>query len=386
MPNFGPLFRNATNALQDAAGREFRRSDFGRLIEEVKRAGGTAKRAIGGNGNGRNGSGFSGLLSSLAASVGYKFDARRCLQKLMGADFGQLAKEVCKYHRRSDPLGQFMQSFLDSLGPAGELLRALSDPESKSIAGSLTAAKNLLRAFGWEPLPGHGATTEDWNRGIAASRNFLEALGYIVLAPAAEPSPTGRGRLPFGVSATGKTGQPLKNIRLPMGDNLDKFRRFPADHPIVTGAFVSDFQSDNVHSFGYDIENRYLYVRFRAKDSQNKPAGPGSLYRYSTVEPNLFLKLYNAPSKGTWVWDYLRERGTVVGHKRPYELVGVMGGYVPRRVTFRAGGEYFEKRKVHIGGGRYLESSMPDQLVSAWSRGTPNRGKPNRAKANSGRP
>jgi hypothetical protein len=38
---------------------------------------------------------------------------------------------------------------------------------------------------------------------------------------------------------------------------------------------------------------------------------------------------------GSWVWDALRIRGTVSGHQKDYELVGIMGNYVPRKATVR---------------------------------------------------
>jgi len=39
-------------------------------------------------------------------------------------------------------------------------------------------------------------------------------------------------------------------------------QRFGLDHPIVTGEMVDAHRSSNVHSFGYDIESAYLYIRY----------------------------------------------------------------------------------------------------------------------------
>lgn len=47
----------------------------------------------------------------------------------------------------------------------------------------------------------------------------------------------------------------------------------------------------------------------------------GSIYEYSGVNMEEALIAYRAGSKGTFVWDYLRVRGTVFGYKKPYRLV-----------------------------------------------------------------
>lgn len=59
--------------------------------------------------------------------------------------------------------------------------------------------------------------------------------------------------------------------------------------------------SSNVESFGFDEENMTLYVRFLAKGNS-----PGSLYAYFNVEPDIYQEMFNAPSKGQFVWRYLR--------------------------------------------------------------------------------
>lgn len=47
----------------------------------------------------------------------------------------------------------------------------------------------------------------------------------------------------------------------------------------------------------------------------------GSAYLYSNVSEYEALSFAQAPSKGIWVWDHLRIRGTVTGHRKPYVKV-----------------------------------------------------------------
>lgn len=64
-----------------------------------------------------------------------------------------------------------------------------------------------------------------------------------------------------------------------------------------------DVDSSNVQSFGYDEGERDLYVRFLAKATY-----PSTLYVYHMVEPDIFDQFFAAPSKGKFVWKYLRDR------------------------------------------------------------------------------
>ena len=59
---------------------------------------------------------------------------------------------------------------------------------------------------------------------------------------------------------------------------------------------VSD--SSNVLAFGYDEANRDFYVKFLN----------GSTYIYKMVEPDILDLFFAAPSKGKFVWQYLRDR------------------------------------------------------------------------------
>lgn len=156
--------------------------------------------------------------------------------------------------------------------------------------------------------------------------------------------------------------------------------------PILTGEMI-DVQSSNVHSIGFDYNwdnpsKSTLKVRFLQgkKDAKH----PGPLYFYYDVRPQVFEAFRKAISKGKFVWDELRIRGTVTGHQYRYQLAGISRGYVPRQAKKYGPNQYFVRRQfqgVRGGQSRDFESELPDQRVGTYrpaNRGTPNRGRPKR--------
>lgn len=111
--------------------------------------------------------------------------------------------------------------------------------------------------------------------------------------------------------------------------------------------------SSNVHSIGYLPEERLMMVRFLG-NVNGRRAGPGPLYHYFNVPPKIWQRLRDSASKGGAVWDLLRIRGTAYGHQFDYALVGVVGGYVPRKGT-----EAGLKPRELLQGGRVFRSSRP---------------------------
>lgn len=64
--------------------------------------------------------------------------------------------------------------------------------------------------------------------------------------------------------------------------------------------------SSNVYGYSIDVPNSKsgvgnVYVQFK-----NKHGGPGDIYVYYSVPMQLFRKWITAPSKGKFVWKYLR--------------------------------------------------------------------------------
>lgn len=137
-----------------------------------------------------------------------------------------------------------------------------------------------------------------------------------------------------------------------------------------------DVTSSNVHSIGMRIDEPssrtgQLFIRFLGGDSQNR-AGLGSMYEYRDVPVDLFREFLSAASKGTFVWDHIRVRGTVSGHRFSYELVGITEGYVPRQAAIRRGqqGEWYLRRtftSMEFKNGKMvpvkITSRLPEQRV-----------------------
>ena len=369
--------------MLEAARREFSASTTGRLYGEVQRE---IKAASGG----------PGRLGRALDRYSH-FGPRDALRELRGTQFGQFAREVERYARGDAGMKRLLDQFLNELGPAGRMIKALTGSAGGSEIDKLIP---ILQAFGYEVLPPKDARRRGdpiTERGLAAAQELLQSMG----APVPSPGQRSKDSLPFGISAHGADGQERGRISLPMADG--PARQFGVEHPIVTGEMVPAMRSSNVHSYGYDIETAYLYVRYlgyvkgqHAADGSPLRSGPGSLYRYSNVTPEEFLSIMAAASKGNWVWDNLRIRGTWSGHQKDYELVGVQGGYVPRKATVRvdpATGrlqEMFVQRRVRAIGGGWLTSALPTELAGdlPWGevdRGRPDTGRPDRGEPDRGR-
>jgi hypothetical protein len=138
--------------------------------------------------------------------------------------------------------------------------------------------------------------------------------------------------------------------------------------PGLAGAIkMQRVASSNVHSIGYDQQTATLAVRYLAPKLSNTSGGfagkagkgrrqtargksgstvtgktnsPGPLYHYYDVPEGLWNRFQSAGSKGKWVWDNLRIRGTIAGHRYAYALIaGTVAGegdrvtYIPRLAT-----------------------------------------------------
>lgn len=71
--------------------------------------------------------------------------------------------------------------------------------------------------------------------------------------------------------------------------------------------------SEDVDEYGYDAEERCLYVKFMS----------GETYKYYSVEPSVFEYMKSAKSKGHFVWTRLRG-------KHRYTKIGRVGWRGPR--------------------------------------------------------
>lgn len=233
---------------------------------------------------------------------------------------------------------------------------------------------------------------QDFQREMAASRNGARNGSRGIRGRGQEAEDIEPGPAPFHL------GPARERIQIGM-----QSRQYDSDDPVFSGEMVP-VDSSNVHSIGYifnaanptqgTLKVRYLQDK---PGSHGKKSGPGPLYYYSPINPAVFDSFVQAASKGRFVWDRLRIRGTVSGHRVPYELKGIVNGYVPRKATRYGQNEYFIGRRIHVqsqttGERRHFTSSLPDEFVQnlganrrgpnfpAPPRGTPNRGRPNRGR------
>ncbi len=385
-----PLFKHSAALLRQSRA-EFERSAAG----IVMRQGDAAMR-------GRT---FDpGKLSKALSRVKrYAGQPHRLIREAIGTDMGELTAELAKYARNPKAATE-IDKFLDELGPAGKAIKAILGPVAGGQTGSsrsMTAAMNMVRSVGSEILPDLKVKSgPEFDRALESVQQWAEAHGY-------ELMPTKkRGKGKFDETAgflsepAKPKGRQRKTVDVPMGNGGTK--RFPRDHPVVSGEFIKAPSSTNVYSFGYDYQSAILYVRFLA-GHEGRRDGPGPMYSYSMVTPEEFLQLYKVKNghsgeggrstPGTWVWDTLRIRGTISGHQKDYALVGVMNKYVPRKATVHPElGEIFVERRVKTLNGKWLRSNRPhgevarSRLTNVIQAGNVNRGAPNRGVPNTGRP
>ena len=363
-----PLFTKASREIQQAAARNFQNSDIGRLMREVKSA-------------------YSnpGSVSKIAGIIKkyHRISPRTMLEQIAKGSGGSLADVVRTVERygKGGPGRSAIAAFLKALGPAGNILKALSFGAKSDLGAreSLLAITQAIRAFGGEAwLPRGQGTVTDLNRAIEASIQRLGELGYNVTKVGEENVKNGRvaTRTEESIQPTGNR----KTVDVPLSGAV---KRFGPNHPIVTGDMVPTPGSTNVYEFGYDLEHGFLYVRFKdhsghRKKGETPPQSPGSLYRYHGVTPEEFLSLYKLRNHagegggpGDWVWDHLRQRGTVSGRQKDYELVGVMNGYVPRMATVAQVKDVNGKLEIVEKGGELAEVFRPRQAflhTGRWVR------------------
>jgi hypothetical protein len=345
----GDLFRNAEREIQRQLEEAFWRTRFGEL---VRRYGGTGRLG-------------------LAEMLGAVREVRE-LRDLVGP----IVREVELVERYSGSAFEgYLREFLKQLGPAGRLLDVIVHGLRRQRRfDTVQIAIELLRAFGFEvlPRPGMPLTDAELRRAVEAAARFLDWASQFAPVPERRPVET----VPVAereIETRRRRAAVGEQVIVPFATGP---RQFPADHPLVTGEMVR-VESSNVHSIGYDLDTGTLYVRFLVtvvREGRVRQFG-GSLYGYRGVTPEEFLRFLDAPSKGGWVWDNLRVRGTASGHKKDYFLAGIVGGYVPRKATLqwitdpKTGkphlAEVFAPRTV-LWRGQYVTSPRPMEVVQVF--------------------
>lgn len=343
-----PLFRLAPAKMRSAARGRFQKSVAGKLRTEINRLGSRA--------SGRE---VQKVIQRHARRLG----SQEVLREILGRDTYRMAREVERYAKSNSLNRKLLNDILGALGPAGKLIRAVISPAAgKSLLGNeLKTAADLLRSYGRLVVePGKSDQAE-------TMAEHLRGMGYTVIPPG-ERRPNGT-KSPNTSDEEIQTGRKRKTVQIEGAGRT----QFPANHPIVTGQMAMTPNSTNVHSFGYDSENRFLYVRFLDDLGKGRRAGPGPLYRYAAVTPREFLGLYRTRNRGdghggdstpgTWLWTHLRIRGTLTGHRKDYELVGIVRDYTPRKATLLPEGEAYIRRTVRTLEGKTVRSALDSRLV-----------------------
>lgn len=403
------LYSPASRVTQKRARDNFLRTPLGRVITSLRN-------------DHRAGVRESARLESAIADL-QRNGLAGALSTLEGASLNGLVNDIVRYAKGNRGWGIEIRQFLRSMGTAGKVISAIVDavgdhkPRRSTGDRDVDAARQLIEAFGFETLP-PSARSEGTNvgRSLNAARKFLEEHGYQVMGPgepipAPPPVPTasgggvsggkppvpgkggsgeagGGGTPPPSEGPSAGSGGPRDNwVEVDMGGRVQKF---PRNHPIVTKGAVKSPQSSNVYSFQYDVDRWMLYITFDAEKSEgNATKRPGPIYSYSHFPPQKFLAFMAAGSKGGYVWDNVRVRGTVSGHQYDYRLIGVREGYVPRKAVLRPDGEWYEPRTMRVthaltGKPRTLKSRrglspvgrrFTDFPGGQINRGTPNRGR-----------
>lgn len=311
-------------------------------------------------------------------------DPRRAARELLGSATNSTAAGALAELARLGFSGQSVwQKLLGALGPAGRLLGGLIGPlaalrsVSKSeIAEVLRVAQALLEAWGYRvqgPTGGPRRTTLSVEPEPAEDPFSPPPAPPRRPPPPAQPPPppaTGRGQF-AGTSATG--GGQGGGANGGSGSGRGGSGGGRSEGPYGGGAGDDDLimflapHSSNVYAYGYRRSSNVLFIRYWHV-TRDQSRSPGPLYRYSPVPERVFWKMHEASSKGRFVWDDIRIRGTVSGHQYDYALIGIRDGYVPRKATLRAGGEWFVPREITVRGGRVRKSELPEVQVNRLVR------------------
>lgn len=287
---------------------------------------------------------------------------------------------------------------LNSLGTPGQLiqswLRGREGSQSLNpIRSNIQQALNMLSQFAPQlmdepatPEQAGGRRVEDWFEG-ADVPPLPPIQPRIPPTPASPPpgrggSPSGGGPVNRMPPATDYALGPHPNVRI-LGDGRWEIRGpgyhrvLSPDDPVLTGVMIA-VQSSNVHSIGFRFDfdrplKSKLVIRYKQKDRKSGRSGTvgGPTYEYDDVHPDWFDDLQQVGSKGKWVWDHLRIRGTVAGHQYKYNLVRAAQGYLPRRAVVNMGIQRFVRRQRTAvypdGRTRILRSPLPNQVVGRYS-------------------
>jgi len=342
--------------LQSAARTAFRRTTMGKLVIKVKAelASGRANtESIMRYGNQMRQIGGAEFAQNLMQELGVG-NSWRFIERYAGKDAWKKLLGNAKLKGLENILRELQE---------GEAHRKLTGQEK-----DLEAALAFARAHGYEVVKNPNFPK---SLAQAASQAASHAPQFAALDPEVQ-------RLIIEQEARGKPSRVSQKLRgLPGWPRTEPLGRpantYDVDYPenLPEGIIPPDddghlrrVSSSNVYAIGYRYEDRTLLVQFLATDASGNRVGPGSLYEYFQVPPMIWERFKGAGSKGKFVWDELRVRGTISGHKFAYDLAGVTGDYVPRRAQL-----------VHITGPRGGRRAQEAYVPRAFNVGKIKRGR-----------
>lgn len=354
------LFQLASATDRKRAVSRFRGTPLGRAISKYDRlvaSAGNSSRVI------------KDMLQRLRQQ-----STRGILQRIVASRSGY---DVERYARQPVK-NRLLNMLFKALGPIGDVFKSLMFPVGQSIrvgiARQLDAAQRLLESFGYHTI----APPTVSQRTQEEMAEYLRQHGWQVQPPDAQP--------PVAAGESGDSGHGRRPPAPPnAGDEGRPGRRDPGEGPMIR------VQSSNVYAIGFNpdpggAEIGTLKVQFKAySPGVGTMDAAGPLYHYFHVPTAVWDAFQVAASKGRFVWDKIRVRGTVSGHHYNWSLAGITHAYVPRRASGEQEGEFFRKRSIAFQG-NVLTSELPEVKVRDWG---PNRGEPNRGRGdgpNRGRP
>lgn len=285
------------------------------------------------------------LLGKLGSEVSRSLGGGRAARevgRVVSSGQVRLGAELARY-ARGGATGGFLRSVLGRMGMAGRVVSWLLGKAAKPAGvkpSAVDEAVNLLTGLGFE---------------VRMPKVPPEARPGT--SPALEPDP-GEGTPPEGPA--------LPAAASPGAEPPPEPGHFPGGKAIFMQHVVG---SSNVYAFGYDERTLTLRVQYLGA-TINRDAltgrghrgkrrvrgqlgatvlstrrGPGPLYDYHGVPKRVFQRMQAAGSKGKFVWDSLRIRGTAYGHRFDYELVaaGTVDVVIP---SFDERGRRVAGRKV----------------------------------------
>ena len=114
------------------------------------------------------------------------------------------------------------------------------------------------------------------------------------------------GTIEYEGEDTPLDGGEIAELEQIVEDWLDPFIDEAIDVAGVEELIWVPVESSNVKAFAYDMQNQFLYVRFLPSGSGD--FANGSMYVYYSVEAEIYQQFLQAPSKGQFVWRFLRDR------------------------------------------------------------------------------